>query len=61
MSAEGAGLARRERLAGAYNHGLQGYQFSYRVCTPSALLARRRFLDEGARLAHEISTQYRAN
>lgn len=61
MSAEGAGPARREKLAGAFNRGLRGYQFSYRVCTPSALLARRRFLDEGGQIAHDISTQYRAN
>ncbi len=61
MTAEGAGPARREKLAGAYNRGLQGYEYSYRVCTPNALLARRRFLDEGERLAHDISTQYRAN
>jgi uncharacterized protein (TIGR02301 family) len=61
MTAEGAGPARREKLAGAYNRGLQGYEFSYRVCTPNAQLARRRFLEEGARLAHDISTQYRAN
>jgi uncharacterized protein (TIGR02301 family) len=61
MTAEDAGPARREKLAGAYNRGWQGYQYSYRMCTPSAQLARRRFLDEGARLAHDVSTQYRAN
>jgi uncharacterized protein (TIGR02301 family) len=61
MGAEGAGPARREKLAGAFNRGLRGYQFSYRVCTPSAQLARRRFLDEGGQIAHDISTQYRAN
>lgn len=61
MTAEAAGPARREKLAGAYNRGLQGYEYSYRVCTPNAQLARRRFLDEGERLAHEITTQYRAN
>ena len=61
MSAEGAGPARREKLAGAFNRGLRGYQFSYRVCTPSARLACRRFLDEGGQIAHDISTQYRAN
>jgi uncharacterized protein (TIGR02301 family) len=61
MSAEGAGPARREKLAGAFNRGLRGYEFSYRVCTPSAMLARRRFLDEGGQIAHDISTQYRAN
>ena len=61
MSAEAAGPARREKLAGAYNRGMQGYQYSYRVCTPSARLARQRFLDEGGWLAHDITTQYRAN
>ncbi len=61
MTAEAAGPARREKLAGAYNRGLQGYEYSYHVCTPNAQLARRRFLDEGERLAHEITTQYRAN
>jgi uncharacterized protein (TIGR02301 family) len=61
MTAEDAGPARREKLAGAYNRGWQGYQYSYRMCTPNAQLARRRFLDEGARLAHDVSTQYRAN
>jgi uncharacterized protein (TIGR02301 family) len=61
MTAEDAGTARREKLAGAYNRGWQGYQYSYRMCTPNAQLARRRFLDEGARLAHTVSTRYRAN
>ena len=61
MNAEAAGPSRREKLAGAYNHGLQGYQFSYHACTPNALLARQRFLDEGARLSHDISARYRAN
>ena len=61
MTAEEAGPARREKLAGAYNRGWHGYQYSYRMCTPNAQMARRRYLDEGARLAHDVSTQYRAN
>jgi len=61
MTAEEAGPSRREKLAGAFNRGWQGYQYSYRICTPSAQLARSRYLDEGARLAHDISTRYRAN
>jgi uncharacterized protein (TIGR02301 family) len=61
MAAEAAGPTQREKLAGAFNRGLRGYEFSYRACTPNAMLARSRFLDEGAQLAHEISTQYRAN
>lgn len=61
MTAEEAGPSRREKLAGAFNRGWQGYQYSYRICTPNAQLARSRFLDEGARLAHDISTRFRAN
>jgi uncharacterized protein (TIGR02301 family) len=61
MNAEAAGPSRREKLAGAYNRGLRGYEFSYHACTSNAQLARRRFLDEGAQLSHEISARYRAN
>jgi len=61
IAAEAAGPTRRDRLAGAYNQGFQGYEVNYRSCTPHALLVQKRFLAEGGRLAHEISTQYRAN
>jgi uncharacterized protein (TIGR02301 family) len=61
MDAENAGPSRREKLAGAFNRGLRGYEFSYHACTPSARLVSARFLDEGARIAHDISTRYRAN
>ncbi len=61
MNAEDAGPSRREKLAGAFNRGLRGYEYSYHACTPSARLVSARFLDEGARIAHDISTRYRAN
>ncbi|MGP0105929.1 TIGR02301 family protein [Rhodoblastus sp.] len=61
MNAENAGPSRREKLAGAFNRGLRGYEFSYHACTPGARLVSARFLDEGARIAHDISTRYRAN
>ncbi|MDI9847586.1 TIGR02301 family protein [Rhodoblastus sp. 17X3] len=61
MNAEAAGPSRREKLAGAYNRGLYGYEFSYHACTSNARLARQRFLDEGAQLSHDISARYRAN
>jgi predicted secreted protein len=59
MDSQDAGSLQRERLAGAYNRGLRGYGYFHRQCTPSAALARRRFLDEGGRIAHDIATQYR--
>jgi uncharacterized protein (TIGR02301 family) len=61
MESQEAGPTRRERLAGAYNRGLRGYQYSYRQCTPSAELARARFLDEGSRLTHDIFVHYKEN
>jgi uncharacterized protein (TIGR02301 family) len=61
MNAEDAGPSRREKLAGAFNRGLRGYEYAYHACTPSARLVSTRFLDEGARIAHDISTRYRAN
>lgn len=61
ITAEAAGPKRRAELAGAYNRGLRGYQYSYRTCTPNARMARSLFLNEGMKLAHDISTQYRAN
>ncbi|HUO53317.1 MAG TPA: TIGR02301 family protein [Rhodoblastus sp.] len=61
MTAENAGPNRRERLAGAYNRGLQGYEYFYHGCTANARLVRERFLDEGAKIAHDISAKYRAN
>ena len=42
LDAEGASEARRARLAGAFNRGLQSYAAVYRACTPNAELALSR-------------------
>jgi uncharacterized protein (TIGR02301 family) len=55
LEAEGTSPARKERLAGAYNRGFRGYEFSYRRCTANALAIIARFLDESSRIAHEIA------
>ena len=49
---------RRERLAGAYNRGFRGYEVIYRICTPAAQTVVTRFLDEGGRLAREITSRF---
>ena len=61
LDAEGSPPARKDRLAGAYNRGLQGYGLTYRTCTANARLVIRRFLDESSRLAHDIGNRYRAS
>lgn len=58
IDAEASNPARREKLAGAYNKGFRGYEITYRSCTPNATLVIARFIDEGARLAHEIANRY---
>lgn len=60
IDAEGTPASRKDRLAGAYNRGLQGYGLTYRTCTPNARLVIGRFLGESSRLAREIADRYRA-
>ena len=61
LDAEGTPAIRRDRLAGAYNRGLDGYALSYRACTPNARLVIDRFLSEGERLAKDVGNRYRAS
>jgi uncharacterized protein (TIGR02301 family) len=49
---------RKEILAGDFNHGFRGYEMTYRTCTPAARLVIARYLDEGARLAHELTNRF---
>lgn len=58
IEAEGGPPDRRERFAGAFNHGYNSYELTYRTCTPSADLAVRRFLAEGTKLTREIATRH---
>lgn len=59
LESEGKPDARRDRLAGAFNHGMQGYALSYRSCTPNARFVIQRFLAEGSELARGLENRYR--
>lgn len=61
LDAEGTPPVRKDRLAGAYNRGIQGYSLSYRTCTPNAHMVIERFLAEGERIAKEVENRYRAS
>jgi uncharacterized protein (TIGR02301 family) len=61
LEAEGNPPVRKERLAGAYNHGLQGYSLTYRTCTANAQVVILRFLAEGERIAKEVESRYHAS
>lgn len=58
LDTEGVTQNRRDRLAGAYNRGFRGYSLTYRICTPAADEAARRFIAEGERLSHAIAGRF---
>lgn len=58
IEAETQAGERRDRLVANFNRGYRGFQQTYRSCTPAAQLAIRRYLDEGARLARDITSRY---
>ena len=58
IEAEGTTEARRERLAGAFNRGFRGYQTTYRACTGNARQVISRYIDEGSRIARDVTSRY---
>src|SRR4029079_12658116 len=49
---------RKQRMVASFNRGYRGFQQTYRSCTPAADIAIRRYLDEGARIARDITARY---
>ena len=58
VDAEAPSGERRERLVASFNRGYRGFQQSYRTCTPAADFAIRRYLEEGAKIARDITARY---
>jgi uncharacterized protein (TIGR02301 family) len=58
MDAEAPGGDRRARMTAAFNRGYRGYQQTYRTCTPAADLVIRRYLEEGSKIAREMTARY---
>lgn len=50
--------AERLRLISNFNRGYRGYSDTYKRCTPSALAAIDKYLNEGAQLTKEIVSRY---
>jgi uncharacterized protein (TIGR02301 family) len=49
---------RRARMIASFNRGFRGYQQTYRACTPAADLVIRRYLEEGSKIAREVTARY---
>jgi uncharacterized protein (TIGR02301 family) len=58
IDAEAPGGERREQMVASFNRGYRAFQQSYRSCTPAADFAIRRYLQEGARIARDITARY---
>jgi uncharacterized protein (TIGR02301 family) len=50
--------ARRARMIDRFNRGYDSYKSVYLSCTPAATEASDRYLDEGAKIAAEITARY---
>jgi uncharacterized protein (TIGR02301 family) len=58
VEAEAQGGERKARLTAAFNRGYRGYEQNYRACTPAAEVVIRRYLDEGSKIARDMTARY---
>ena len=58
LDAEAPDGERRRKIVANFNRGYRGFQQTYRTCTPAADIVIRRYLDEGAKIAREITARY---
>lgn len=49
---------RHDQMVASFNRGYRAFQQTYRTCTPAANFAIRRYLEEGAKIAREITARY---
>lgn len=58
VDAEAPSGLRRAQMIASFNRGYRVYRQSYRTCTPSAATAIRRYLEEGSKIAREVTARY---
>jgi len=58
IDAESPSGERRARMIASFNRGYRGFQQTYRNCTPAADLVIRRYLEEGSKIAREVTARY---
>jgi uncharacterized protein (TIGR02301 family) len=58
IDAEAPAGGRHDQMVASFNRGYRAFQQSYRTCTPAADFAIRRYLEEGAKIAREITARY---
>ncbi len=58
IDAEAPAGNRHDEMVASFNRGYRGFQESYRTCTPAADVVIRRYLQEGAKIARDITARY---
>jgi uncharacterized protein (TIGR02301 family) len=58
LDAETPAGERRARMIAGFNRGYNGFQQTYRTCTPAASLAIRRYIDEGLKISRDLTARY---
>jgi uncharacterized protein (TIGR02301 family) len=49
---------RREQMVASFNHGYSGFEQTYHSCTPAADIVIHRYMEEGAKIARDITAHY---
>lgn len=58
VDAETPSGERRNRMIASFNRGYNGFQQTYRSCTPAANVAIRRYLEEGSKISRDLTARY---
>jgi len=58
IDAETPSGERRARMIAGFNRGYNGFQQTYRTCTPAAMVAIRRYIDEGSKISRDLTARY---
>jgi uncharacterized protein (TIGR02301 family) len=58
VDAETPSGERRARMIASFNRGYNGFQQTYRTCTPAATVAIRRYLEEGSKISRDLTARY---
>jgi uncharacterized protein (TIGR02301 family) len=58
IDAETPSGERRARMIAGFNRGYNGFQQTYRTCTPAATVAIRRYLEEGSKISRDLTARY---
>jgi len=58
IDAEAPSGDRRTRMIASFNRGYRSFQQTYRTCTPAADLVIRRYLEEGSKIARDVTARY---